>query len=169
MACRGLAETSAFAKAPVGQSLWAKIFIGVIIVIIIVVACVFTFGAAGGGAAAGIAAITAATAAAIAAAMIISVAVTSADAQKKETQTAQEIEELRQKAAFANTESHGEQVSFEWNYMEKITTDFDRDTMICKRCIVSRHCNTTSWSVFSDRYCKSWGKWEEPKCNELKF
>ena len=169
VACRGLAETSAFAKAPVGQSLWAKIFIGVIIVIIIVVACVFTFGAAGGGAAAGIAAITAATAAAIAAAMIISVAVTSADAQKKETQTAQEIEELRQKAAFANTESHGEQVSFEWNYMEKITTDFDRDTMICKRCIVSRHCNTTSWSVFSDRYCKSWGKWEEPKCNELKF
>ena len=78
VACRGLAETSAFAKAPVGQSLWSKIFIGAIIVIIVVVACVFTYGAAGGGFAAGVYAIAAATAAAIAAAMIIPVAAAAA-------------------------------------------------------------------------------------------
>jgi len=258
-ACQGLAETSAFAKAPVGQSLWAKIVIGIIIVIAIIVATIFTCGAAGvafgasapgwvtaiaaagakaavlagtaaagsaasaaaiaggastaaataaagtvtgaiGGGIAGAAGIgaaastaaagvlmvagsasaigTAATlaatgvaigAAAVTAGMVAGVyAINKSDEEAKAKQEA-ENEELRQKAAFANSESHGEYVSIDWNYMEKITTDFDRDTMTCKRCITARQCNKTKWHIFSDRNCSSWGDWEEPKCNELKF
>ena len=123
--------------------------------------------ATGIGLAVGTAALAAAGAAAIAGS--IAAGVDAIETQKQNEQTAQEIEELRQQAVFANTESHGEQVSVEWNYMEKITTDFDRDTMTCKRCISARKCKKTKWHIFSDRNCGSWGKWEEPRCNELKF
>ena len=112
---------------------------------------------------------TVAGAAAATAAGVYGVVKTAIDDQKSEEQTKQEAEELRQKAAFENSDSHGEYVSIDWNYMEKITSDFDRDAMTCKRCISARKCKKTKWHIFTDRNCGSWGKWEEPRCNELKF
>ncbi len=108
-------------------------------------------------------------AAAATAAGVYAVAKTIADDQRAANEDKAYAEELRQKAAFENSDSHGEYVSIDWNYMEKITTDFNRDTMTCKRCVIARKCNKTKWHLFTDRNCGSWGKWEEPKCNELKF
>ncbi len=66
--------------------------------------------------------------------------------------------------------THGQYFANDWNYMEKITTDFDRETMTCKRCITARKCKESRWSIMRNRYCKSWEKWEEePRCNELQF
>ena len=112
---------------------------------------------------------TTAALAAAAAGAIAGTIVDSVEGQKQKTSNAQEVEELRQKAAFSSNENHSEYISSEWNYIEKITTDFNRDTMTCKRCIVAKQCNKTKWHLFTDRTCSSWGDWEEPKCNELKF
>ena len=183
---------SAFAKAPVGQSLWAKILIGIIIIVVIVVVCIYCppLGAAAAGAlAAGealagttigmaativgtnLAIATAAVAAAGAAAIAGAVysAVDSVKAENQDAQLKREVEELRQKAAFDSNESHTEYINADWNYMEKITTDFDRDTMTCKRCVSARKCTNPKWHIFSNRNCGGWGKWEDPKCNDLKF
>ena len=89
--------------------------------------------------------------------------------QRTAEQIEREAEELRQQAAFATSDSHGEKVAIEWNNIERITTDFDRDSMTCKRCISVRKCTNQKWHLFTDRTCDSWGKWETPKCNELKF
>ena len=185
-ACQGLAELSAFAKAPVGQSVWAKVLIGVIIIIIIVVVCIFcppagigaTTGlsvaianAAGGGIGAAILGYASgiAVTAGVLAGATGAVAKLAVEDQRTAEQIEREAEELRQQAAFATSDSHGEKVAIEWNNIERITTDFDRDSMTCKRCISVRKCTNQKWHLFTDRTCDSWGKWETPKCNELKF
>lgn len=226
-ACVNMAAISAFAKAPVGQALWAKIVVGIIIVAAIIVATIFTCGAAGVGVAAGIvgtaaasagasagvgaavaagavagsvsvsvagtavsaaaagmtvAAATAATAAATAAAtgviagtIVAGTAVTAAaiggvaadasDAAKINKANKADLEAQQS----AITETHGEYFANEWNYREKITTDFDNNTGVCRKCIVATHCDDTKWSLFSDRSCKVWGDPEEPRCTEVQF
>ncbi|MBR5904416.1 MAG: hypothetical protein IKZ49_02670 [Alphaproteobacteria bacterium] len=179
-ACVNLAAVSAFAKAPVGQSLWAKIIVGIIVVAAIIVATVFTCGVAGGaslGFLAGVATgsmitsvvgtisatgalIAASTATAVAGAAGISAAV---DAGINATTDNSKI------AAGEQTQNHGEYAANEWNYQEKITTDFDNDTMICKKCVVNRKCRSTKWSIFRDRYCSSWDPYSEPRCTEIQF
>ena len=70
-----------------------------------------------------------------------------------------------------NNENHGEYFANEWNYQEKITTDFDNDTNTCRKCISSRKCEETAWHLFSDRTCKKWASddFEDEKCTEIQF
>ncbi len=190
-ACQGIAMESAFAKAPVGQSLWAKIIIGIIVVILIIVACIFTcwmaapacatgmFASIGVkaavavgtavGNAVGVPAIAAATAAATAAS-VYAIAQSAHDDQELANKRKREAEQMRQDAVWLNSDdNHSEYASVDWNYMEFISSDFNRETMTCRRCIKYRKCSKTKWSIFTDRTCKSWGKWQEGNCSDLKF
>jgi hypothetical protein len=175
-ACVGMAAVSAFSKAPVGQALWAKIVIGIIIVTAIVVACVFcpTFGAVAGfflkvgGKAAGIGfAIATAAMAGAAAAGIVGIAADADISSKEKKQNAAMIAAQEEK----QTETHGEFYANEWNYMEKITTDFDNETMVCKKCVSKRQCKKTAWHMFTDRTCKEWetDDYVDERCTEVQF
>lgn len=248
-ACVNMAALSAFAKAPVGQSLWAKILIGIIVVAAIVVATVFTCGAAAGvaggvigsfmaangavlasGAAAGAAAATAsataslaaisgslatsaaltagmgaataatigASAAATSAAIAASAAAASAAAAtaavgaavgagigvatagamiatgvalSEESYIKQENANMMIGQENQKVNNHGEYFANEWNYREKITTDFDEETMKCKKCISHMKCKKTAWHIFSDRNCKKWETEDfvDERCTETQF
>ena len=214
-ACVNMAAVSAFSKAPVGQSLWAKIVIGVIIVAAIVVACVFTGCGAGAGCAAiGIAAfsttVTSTTTVAgatiagsavaggltipavaipattitvsttlISGATIAGAAVGGAAAVAGIAAVAADtaVADQRQKDMLLNmrentqSETHGEHYTHEWNYQEKITTDFDNETGKCKKCISKKYCKKTAWHIFRDRDCKEWetDDYVDETCNEVQF
>lgn len=198
-ACVNIASIAVFSKAPVGQSLWAKIVVGIIVVAAIVVATVFTCGAATG-AIAGIAAfattttltttvttslgvmtltatvpaltgvgsvIVAATAGAAAVAGVAGSIAASSQAAEAERANAEFINSQQKQ----QNETHGENLFREWNYMEKITTDFDDETMVCKKCISKRHCKKTKWSLFTDRTCKKWetDDFVDERCTEVQF
>ncbi len=196
-ACVNLAASSAFAKAPVGQNILAKAMALVVVAIATVVASIFTFGVAGvavgaafGAVAAGVALSAGVagmgisiSAGAIVAATMITAAGLAATAAIVSTEIANAVEatgaenalksekQSFEKQAKSNTPpTHGQYFATDWNYQEKITTDFDRETMTCKRCITSRKCKKGKWSLVRNRYCVSWEKWEEePRCNELQF
>ena len=70
-----------------------------------------------------------------------------------------------------NTPTHGEYYANEWNYQEKITTDYNAKTGVCKRCISKRQCEKTKWSLFSKRSCKKWAddEFTDERCTEMKF
>ncbi len=187
-ACVNMATISAFSKAPVGQSLWAKIVIGVIIVAAIVLACVFTACGGGGGCAGVIGGFIIKTSTtlpiigttltvstvnplAIAASTVtISSSVGAmAGSMADETKTAGNRIVMEQ--ATLETETHGEFFVTEWNYMEKITTDFDNDTMVCKKCVSKRQCEKTAWHLFTNRDCKKWetDDYVDERCTEVQF
>ena len=195
-ACVNLAATSAFAKAPVGQNILGKAMAWVAIAIATIVATVFTFGTAGTAIVASFAsvfatfgALTATTimgtmsAAAIVAmstlaattfAAVTAIAIESAVDTAQKAASQRELEDemrFQQKQAELNASpTHGQFFANDWNYQEKITTDYDRETNTCKRCITSRKCKKSKWSLIRNRYCVSWEKWEEePRCNELQF
>lgn len=215
-ACTGMAALSAFAKAPVGQALWAKIVAGIIIVAIIIVATIFTCGAAGaiaGGAigalfastttttlAAGtLAGVTATVVGEIGAAALISTTAVitttvpaalsvgagaaiaaagfgaaTAAVTTEAIRSAQANKQMVADTAAQqtnNTLTHGEYYANEWNYQEKITTDYDAKTGVCKRCISKRQCEKTKWSLFSKRSCKKWAddEFTDERCTEMKF
>jgi hypothetical protein len=194
-ACVNMAAVSAFSKAPVGQALWAKILIGVIVVTAIVLACVFTppvagalagtewgLGAAAANAGAvlsnvvgtvlgGVATSTAA-AVSVAGLTVASVGVTAAvvdgaiSAKDKADDTAFIYAQQERQ-----TETHGEFYANEWNYMEKITTDFDNKTGVCKKCVSKRQCEKTSWHLFTNRTCSKWDTddYVDERCIEIQF
>ena len=205
-ACVGMAALSAFAKAPVGQALWAKILIGVIVVAIIIVATIFTCGAAGAlaGTAIGVAfastvseatvtlltvtevgiavtegvvGVTTAAAISTGAAAAVAASGFAASTAVTAVEAARSAEANKQNAAAIaaqqnkNTETHGEFYANEWNYQEKITTDYDAKTRTCKRCISTRKCKKTKWSLFSKRSCKKWAddEFTDERCTEIKF
>ena len=175
VACVNMAAISAFSKAPVGQSLWAKIVIGIVVVAAIVVACVFTGCGAGGGCAAlGIGAfkyvastvmpiigttltITTLNALTITGTAVSAVAgVTGVVGSAVDAVSDKSYAEILGYQQDNTNDTHGEYFANEWNYMEKITTDFDNDTMECKKCVSKRRCEETAWHLFRDRDCKKW-------------
>ena len=190
--CVNMAAISAFSKAPVGQALWAKIVIGIIVVTAIVVATVFSAGIAAGGWGGGLASLAAGAGGSFAAGMTVlgGVFVGNAAAVAIAGLTAASVgvaavaidgavqaSDTARNAAFISaqeekqTETHGEYFANEWNYMEKITTDFDNDTMECKKCVSKRYCEKTKWSIFSDRTCKKWetDDFVDERCTTLQF
>ena len=201
-ACVNMAAVSAFAKAPVGQSLWAKIVVGIIVVAAIVIACVFTCGAAGAvmgigwslGAAAAAAGsaigtvtatgvvmastvlggVMASTAAAVAVAGLtaasVGVAAAAIDAAVSAKENADNAADIAAQKV-NNSQTHGEYFANEWNYREKITTDFDNETGKCKKCVSKKYCKKTAWHLFSDRNCKEWetDDYVDETCNEVQF
>ena len=197
IACVNMAAVSAFAKAPVGQALWAKIMVGVIIVTAIIVACVYapplaaaiagymgkagaagiaTTGAAYMGTLLATATSTASMSAALTTSVTAAVAVTASTATLGGIAVAGAVDAAVTSSADDSkieagqqSETHGEYAANEWNYQEKITTDFDNDTMVCKKCVTARKCRSTKWSFFRDRYCSSWDPYSEPRCTEIKF
>ena len=147
-----MAASSAFAKALVGQNKLAKALVwsGIYIT---------TAGSAF------------ASVDAVNTALLITAAVSEYESGKESSlKNKSEIEFQRKHAKLSTTTTHGEYFVNDWNYQEKITTDYDRETNTCKRCIISRKCKKTKWSLVRDRYCSSWEEWDySPRCNELKF
>jgi hypothetical protein len=56
----------------------------------------------------------------------------------------------------------------QWNYKETITTTFDWDKMVCKKCIRSQKCSKTKNPLFGNKYCKTWANAVET-CNDTQF
>lgn len=171
-ACVNMAAISAFAKAPVGQSLWAKILIGIIVVAAIVVACVFTYGAA----AAIIAPVLAGKVTAMGAVLITSATVAgtglayaAADAATTSQDNSTNGKEKDSQWA-PPVKNHGEYFANDWNYIEKITTDFDEEDLTCKKCIEHKNCEKTAWHIFSDRSCSKWEEnFSKPRCETIEM
>lgn len=58
----------------------------------------------------------------------------------------------------------------EWNYQEDINTEFNPDTLMCKKCIAAKKCEKTGWSLFRPRFCRSWPKdFSAPNCRDIQF
>ncbi len=215
-ACVNMAGISAFSKAPVGQSLWAKIVVGIIVICAIIIATVFTCGAALGAAGGAIGAFMAAHGAtfAIAGAIgttttlvstvggititatvpVLTAGVTSAaiggmvgvaaglagaaagvagvvaDAAISAKSQAEQAEMLASQQV-SQTQTHGEYYASEWNYQEKITTDFDNETGVCKKCVAKKYCKKTAWHMFADRDCKEWETEDfvNERCIDIQF
>ena len=164
-ACVNMATISAFAKAPVGQSLWAKIVLGIIVVAAIVIATVFTAGAFAGV----LAPVAAIIGLAFTAGSAVAVGAIAAD-EAVATQDRAKTEAFVSMQQEKQTKTHGEYVSNTWNYIEKITTDFDEETMTCKKCVSHKNCEKTAWHIFSDRTCKNWeDDFSKPRCETIEF
>ena len=158
-----LAAVSAFAKAPVDQAVWAQAIVGIIIVSAVIVACVLTPVAAevtGVIAAFWTGVAFAATSPAIVAAVAADEAISKGEREVSVVGNQSKI-----------TQTHGEYFANDWNYQEMITTDFDDDTKVCKKCVSSRKCKETAWHIFSDRTCRKWASegFENKKCTEIQF
>ena len=190
VACVNMAAISAFSKAPVGQSLWAKIVVGIVIVAAIVVACVFTGCGAGGGCAAlGIGAfkyvtstvipiigttltITTINALTITGTAVSAVAgVAGVVGSAADAGSGKSYAEILGYQQDNTNDTHGEYYANEWNYMEKITTDFDNDTMECKKCVSKRRCEETAWHLFRESDCKKWetDDFVDERCTTVQF
>ena len=158
---------SAFSKAPVGQSLWAQVLVGFVILAAVVVGVILTGGCAAGslcimgGFYAGITLIVAGGAA------IIGDGVDEGLASRDRADDEAFIETQQKQ----ETQTHGEHYANEWNYREKITTDFDNDTMECKKCVSKMVCEKTKWHVFTDRTCSKWATddYVDERCTTVQF
>lgn len=69
---------------------------------------------------------------------------------------------------FENLVLTGEYEVSNWNYREKITTNFDWENLICHKCITSYECLETREPFFGNLYCN---KWADPveTCSDTKF
>ncbi len=56
----------------------------------------------------------------------------------------------------------------QWNYKETITTTFDWDKLICKKCTRTQKCSKTKNPLFGNKYCKTWADAVET-CNDTQF
>lgn len=56
----------------------------------------------------------------------------------------------------------------QWNYKETITTTFDWDNVICKKCTRTQKCSKTKNPVFGNKYCATWADAVET-CNDTQF
>ena len=68
----------------------------------------------------------------------------------------------------ANLVLTGEYEVSNWNYREKITTNFDWENLICHKCITSYECLETREPFFGNLYCN---KWADPVevCTDTQF
>ena len=68
----------------------------------------------------------------------------------------------------ANLVLTGEYEVKNWNYREKITTNFDWENLICHKCITSYECLETREPFFGNLYCN---KWADPVevCTDTQF
>lgn len=56
----------------------------------------------------------------------------------------------------------------QWNYKETITTTFDWDKLICKKCTRTQKCSKTQNPMFGNKYCKTWADAVET-CSDTQF
>jgi len=169
-ACVGLAEISGFAKAPIFEtSLITKLVIGLVIVTLMVVATVFTCSAAAwmeaGMIFMALEQIHVAASVMVATAALAGAAAVSAGVEAGISAST----ENSKMVAGERTKKHGEHVTNEWNYQEKITTDFDDETKVCKKCIINRKCKLVMGGLFGDKFCRTWDPYSEPRCTEIQF
>ncbi|MCQ2575021.1 MAG: hypothetical protein MJ156_02880, partial [Alphaproteobacteria bacterium] len=69
-----------------------------------------------------------------------------------------------------NANNKGHYFHNEWNYQEDINTEFNEQTMVCRKCIAAKKCKKTGWSLFRDRFCKTWeDDFSAPNCRDIKF
>lgn len=70
--------------------------------------------------------------------------------------------------AASATETTGFYEMEQWNYKEKVFTNFDMNTLKCTKCTTTTNCKKTKNPIFGNKSCKTW---EEPqeKCVDIQF
>lgn len=57
----------------------------------------------------------------------------------------------------------------QWNFRETITTEFDLDSLVCKKCVVTQQCKKTKTPLFGDLYCDEWEEPSPETCTDIQF
>lgn len=166
-ACVGMAELSGVAKSKTPKGIAGNIVVSVLVAAAVVVASIFTAGATTvlsaamffGAKTAGIAASTVKIVTAVS--WIAVAAGTGALIGGN----------LESDPSFVNVDDlvlTGEYEVSNWNYREKITTNFDWENLICHKCITSYECLETREPFFGNLYCN---KWADPveTCSDTQF
>ncbi len=65
-------------------------------------------------------------------------------------------------------ETVGSGQSDSWNYKETITTNFDMETLQCRKCVRTQNCDRPYEPMFGKLYCKSWAEPVET-CSTIQF
>lgn len=65
-------------------------------------------------------------------------------------------------------ETVGSGQSDSWNYKETVTTNFDMETLSCRKCIRTQNCDRPYEPIFGKLYCKSWAEPVET-CSTIQF
>ena len=56
----------------------------------------------------------------------------------------------------------------QWNYREIVTTTFEWDNMVCRKCVESQRCAKEKTPLFGKKSCKAWGD-KETTCTDTQF
>ncbi|MDW2975179.1 MAG: hypothetical protein R8M70_03995, partial [Alphaproteobacteria bacterium] len=184
--CVAMADLASLPKSPAPpKGIGGKLVVGIIVVAAIVVASIFTFGAAGFAAGAGasasasVAAITgipggiAGSASTALASMASSIAMSSSlTASTATTIAAMAVGGTAMIAgnvlAVEEQLSAGRSEMKEWNYREIVTTTFDWDDVVCRKCVESQRCAKEKTPFFGKKSCKLWGD-KETTCTDTQF
>ncbi|MBO5834007.1 MAG: hypothetical protein J6R22_03570 [Alphaproteobacteria bacterium] len=65
-------------------------------------------------------------------------------------------------------ETVGSGQSDSWNYKETVTTNFDMETLQCRKCVRTQNCDRPYEPMFGKLYCKSWAEPVET-CSTIQF
>ncbi len=160
VSCIMMAETSAFPMSPEPpkMSKAGKGLLTALVVIAAAVASVFTFGAA----------------AALGTAIAVTVGLTAGAVVGGAGGGIIAAVDANKSGNAVNTadglalNTSGEYELNQWNFKQKVTTEFNNQTLICERCSVTTTCEDTKIPMFGKPSCKKWGE-EKTNCTEFQF
>lgn len=167
--CVDMAELSGVAKSKTPKGLAGIITTSVIAVIAAVVLTVFTAGIGAIASSMGLAAFLEAFGGGVLPTIVwTSASVLTASTLGLVTGVAASDWSEVSRVDFDNLVLTGEFEVNNWNYREKITTNFDWENLICHKCITSYECLETREPFFGNLYCN---KWADPveTCSDTQF
>lgn len=169
--CVNLAEFSKIARTPTTPSgFWGTAIVAAIVTTAAVVACVFTYGGALAAFKVGFA-LGAKTLAGAAAAGTTLIALGAGAVAGGITAAGIAIDDAIQAGSSAESvrrETVGSGQSDSWNYQETITTNFDMETLQCRKCVRTQNCADPHEPLFGKMFCKSWAEPVET-CSTIQF
>lgn len=168
-ACVDMAQFSGIAKSKTPKGLAGIITASVIAVIAAVVLTVFTAGIGAIASSMGLAAFLEAFGGGVLPTIVwTSASVLTASTLGLVTGVAASDWSEVSRVDFDNLVLTGEYEVSNWNYREKITTNFDWENLICHKCITSYECLETREPFFGNLYCN---KWADPVevCTDTQF
>ena len=168
-ACVDMAQFSGIAKSKTPKGLAGIITTSVIAVIAAVVLTVFTAGIGAIASSMGLAAFLEAFGGGVLPTIVwTSASVLTASTLGLVTGVAASDWSEVSRVDFDNLVLTGEYEVSNWNYREKITTNFDWENLICHKCITSYECLETREPFFGNLYCN---KWADPveTCSDTQF
>ena len=195
--CIAMADLASLPNSPAPpKGIGGKLVVGIILVAAIVVAAVFTFGAGGIAAGAGASAATSATAAAGVPGGIAGSASTAVSSLASSIATSSSLAASKITAIVAwsaagaalfaggvlvatdkykdgsvdkgEAQLSGRAEMNQWNYREIVTTTFEWDNMVCRKCVESQRCAKEKTPFFGKKSCKLWGD-KETTCTDTQF